>query len=97
MKLGYFGGRGTPNVDTARQADDKVILLTPINQVQVVVVLEGRSIQHFVGYLWDLAALGLGHDHRVLIKSTEGRFLKSEEVTAAAGITSKTVLLFDMV
>ena len=96
MKLGYFGGRGTPNIDTARQADDKVILLTPINQVQVIVVLEGRRIQHLVGYLWYLAALGLGYDYRVLIKSAEGRFLKSEEITAAS-VTSKNVLLLNKV
>ena len=78
VQLGYFCGCSAPDVDTARQAYDKIILIAPIYQIQVVVIFEGWCIQHLVRNLWDLSSLGLGHDHRVLIEPTERRSLWSE-------------------
>ena len=92
MELGYFCGCSAPDVDTARQAYDKVIILAPVYQVQVVVVFESWCIQHLVGNLRDLSSLGLGHNYRVLIEAAEGRSLWPIKVVVA-GTASKNVLI----
>ena len=80
VQLGDFGRRGAPDVYTVRKSDNEIILVGPVHQVQVVVVFEGRCIQHFEGNLRNLTLLGLWHDYTVLVKATEWRLAPAKKV-----------------
>ena len=93
MKLGDLRASRTPYVNTAGQADDKVILLAPIDQVKVIIILQSRCIEHLERNLGDLPLLSLGHNDVVLVEAAE-RWLALPEVVI---ITTENAFFHDWV
>lgn len=56
-QLGDLGVLGVPEVDAGGEPDGQVILGGPVDEVEVVVVLQGGCIQHFAWQLVDLPSL----------------------------------------
>ena len=57
MQFGHFRVAGAPEVDAAAKPDRQRVLGAPVEQVQVVVVLESRSIEDLEGGAGDLPLL----------------------------------------
>lgn len=54
-RAAHLAGAGTPQVDAGPQAHAEQVPRRPVYQVEVEVVLQLRSVQHFEGDLGDLA------------------------------------------
>lgn len=67
VQFSNFAGRSTPEVDTRPEADGKCVLSRPVNEVEVVVVLQGRGIQDFERSLADIPLLPVGIRQNVFL------------------------------
>ncbi len=53
-----LAARGGPQINTISQPHRQQVVVAPVNQVQIEVVLQGRSVQHLEGALRQLSLLG---------------------------------------
>lgn len=72
----HLAGAGTPQVDAGPQAHAEQVPRRPVYQVEVEVVLQLRSVQHFEGDLGDLAGRFAGRAEQLVAArdGTEGQF-----------------------
>jgi len=92
-----LAGAGTPQVDAGSQPDTQQVARWPVHQVEVEVVLQLRSIQHFEGNLGDLACwFARGTKQLVTAESSreQRQKINKQKVTLTELRTARVPVLF---
>lgn len=86
VQLGHLARRSTPKVNTGSKTDGEGVLGRPVNQVQVVVVLQGRGIQNFERCLANIPLLPVGIRENVIFLKLLEKHLRAIKQIAFCGL-----------